>query len=169
MKTRTLEQRRVDFFANMKEHYGLNLPEKEQESFLIEAGKHVTDLRWVHLLHPDSEMVKTSCLHFLGDEAQIWWHNRNKALKPLSELHKDEDACRRIRAVSIKSEDGFEIMRNEEIGYTEITDGTDTDSISIWDTGHIETIGLKYYMAVPAFQLVDLIRSLGYEPKPVEG
>lgn len=34
----------------------------------------IADLRPYFLNHPDDEMVKLSCLHFLGDDAQIWWH-----------------------------------------------------------------------------------------------
>ena len=35
-----------------------------------------TDLRWLHLEHPDRAEVTRACLHFLGDEAQEWWASR---------------------------------------------------------------------------------------------
>lgn len=36
----------------------------------------IADLRRFLLGHPDGEMVKQSCLHFLGDEAQVWWNRK---------------------------------------------------------------------------------------------
>lgn len=42
------------------------------------CAKQIDDLRWVLRTHPDQEMVKSSCLHFLGDETQEWYNNRKK-------------------------------------------------------------------------------------------
>jgi len=35
-----------------------------------------SDIRQLLLLHPDGEMIESSCLHFLGDDAQSWWAKR---------------------------------------------------------------------------------------------
>lgn len=32
-----------------------------------------TDLRWLHLQHPNKQEVNLACLHFLGDEVQKFW------------------------------------------------------------------------------------------------
>lgn len=40
---------------------------------------NITDLRPYLLRHPNGEMVESSCLHYLGDDAQMWWHNRKVA------------------------------------------------------------------------------------------
>jgi len=69
------------FFEDIKEHFGVDVPEIERAAFLIEAGCNVSDLRWVLLKHPDQKMVESSCLHFLGDEAQSWWRKRKRLTK----------------------------------------------------------------------------------------
>jgi len=67
-----------NFFEGIKQQYGIDVPQKDRLSFLISAGREIYDLRWVHRMHPDQQMVETSCLHFLGDDAQIWWENRKR-------------------------------------------------------------------------------------------
>ena len=42
-----------------------------QEDFNI-----ITDRRPYLLHHPNRKMIETSCLHFLGDDAQEWWAER---------------------------------------------------------------------------------------------
>lgn len=37
-----------------------------------------TDLRFLLLKHPARQDVETACLHFLGDEVQLWWYEKNK-------------------------------------------------------------------------------------------
>ena len=76
------------FFEEIKQHYGIDIPENEQLGFLITAGTEVHDLRWVLSLHPDQEMVTRSCLHFLGDDAQAWY---NEWKKKQEELEKDQE------------------------------------------------------------------------------
>ena len=39
---------------------------------------NLTDIRQSLLNHPDSEMVTNSCLHFLGDDAQEWYNNKDE-------------------------------------------------------------------------------------------
>jgi len=68
---------KVKFFAEIKERYGIDVPENEQTAFLTTAATCLHDFRMAHLLHPDKEMVTTSCLHYLGDDAQIWWANKH--------------------------------------------------------------------------------------------
>ena len=41
----------------------------------------ITDLRPYLLHHPNRVMIETSCLHFLGDDAQIWWAKRKEMLE----------------------------------------------------------------------------------------
>ena len=65
------------FFSDIKVQHGIDIPEAEQIDFLTIAATCLTDLRMVHRLHTDRQMVKTACLHFLGDDAQSWWQNRN--------------------------------------------------------------------------------------------
>ena len=43
-----------------------------------ESFNQVQDLRSYLLHHPNSEMITTSCLHFLGDEAQQWWAEKHR-------------------------------------------------------------------------------------------
>lgn len=38
----------------------------------------ISDLRPHLLTHPDQQMVLTSCLHYLGDDAQKWWNEKHK-------------------------------------------------------------------------------------------
>ncbi len=40
------------------------------------------DLRHHLLMHPDKAAVTRACLHFLGDDAQRWWEERNKSGNP---------------------------------------------------------------------------------------
>jgi hypothetical protein len=53
---------------------------------LIEEVNKISDIRILLVNHPDSEMVKLSCLHYLGDEAQEWYHNKNKKNVDLNTL-----------------------------------------------------------------------------------
>lgn len=48
------------------------LPDSERFQLAVELGKGIGDLRWLLCSHPDQEMVRSSCLHFLGDAAQEW-------------------------------------------------------------------------------------------------
>lgn len=41
---------------------------------MIEEFSKVADIRILLLTHPDGEMIKASCLHYLGDAAQAWYH-----------------------------------------------------------------------------------------------
>ena len=69
-----------DFFSGVKQQYGIDIPKSERFSFCANAGREITDLRWLLAMHPDQKMVETSCLHFLGDEAQIWWKENEERL-----------------------------------------------------------------------------------------
>jgi len=73
-----IKQNSAKFFEDIKKHFGVTVPESERTAFLIEAGCNVSDLRWVLLKHPDQKMVESSCLHFLGDEAQSWWNSKKR-------------------------------------------------------------------------------------------
>lgn len=158
----------TDFFAGIKEFYGIDVPEEDWDRFAVSASLVVNDLRLVHLRHPDQKMVESSCLHFLGDEAQAWWSNRKKKLKPLSELHKDEEACRRVAALLF----GEPLSRN--IGVNRWDGGTTFwymgHSIDIEDDGEFgyEVTDSSSGKTVNIFALVDLIRELGYEPEKKE-
>lgn len=147
----------IAFFDGIKELYGIDVPEEDWGRFAVSASLVVNDLRLVHLRHPDQKMVESSCLHFLGDDAQIWWANRKKKLKPLSELHKDEEACRRVRDL-ITGPTG----RIEYLGDRTCFGGS-SDDADIFDNGEFtdEVFGRR----VNIFALVDLIRELGYEPE----
>lgn len=46
----------------------------------FEDFNKITDLRHYLLRHPNSEMITASCLHYLGDDAQKWWHEINKPI-----------------------------------------------------------------------------------------
>jgi hypothetical protein len=48
----------------------------------------IKDLRPYLRLHPDCDMVTTSCLHFLGDEAQLWHAMKTKGLLETKEIPK---------------------------------------------------------------------------------
>lgn len=56
-------------------HASLNKP-KEGDTF-FDFNK-IVDLRPYLLMHPNSEMITSSCLHYLGDAAQEWWYSKNK-------------------------------------------------------------------------------------------
>ena len=73
-----LTMTQAEFFAGIKEEFGIAVPEKDWDKFAVSAALVVNDLRYVHLRHHDHEMVESSCLHFLGDDAQIWWRKRNE-------------------------------------------------------------------------------------------
>lgn len=45
----------------------------KQENLIEEFSKQ-SDIRIFLLSHPDQEMVRKSCLHFLGDAAQEWFN-----------------------------------------------------------------------------------------------
>lgn len=51
------------------------LLEKFVHEYLIK-----TDLRHILLHHPNQNEVETACLHFLGDDAQKWWNDRQTEL-----------------------------------------------------------------------------------------
>lgn len=152
----------IAFFDGIKDLYGIDVPDKDRMTFLINAGREIHDLRWITRTHPDQKMVESSCLHFLGDEAQIWWDNRRKKLKPLSELHKDEEACRRVAALLF----GEPLSRN--IGVNRWDGGTTFwymgHSIDIEDDGEFgyEVTDSSSGKTVNIFALVDIIRELGY-------
>lgn len=40
-----------------------------------------TDLRWLHLQHPNKQEVETACLHFLGDDVQAFWEERKEKIQ----------------------------------------------------------------------------------------
>lgn len=44
----------------------------------IDQFNLIPDLRIYLRMHPDSKMVETSCLHYLGDDAQAWWAERER-------------------------------------------------------------------------------------------
>jgi len=50
-----------------------NLPDNERFQLAVDLAKGIGNLRWLLCSHPDQEMVKASCLHFLGDAAQEWY------------------------------------------------------------------------------------------------
>ena len=89
-------------------------------------------------------------------------------LKPLSELHKDEEACRRVAALLF----GEPLSRN--IGVNRWDGGTTFwymgHSIDIEDDGEFgyEVTDSSSGKTVNIFALVDLIRELGYEPEKKE-
>ena len=91
------------------------------------------------------------------------WRNRiSSPLKPLSELHKDEEACRRVAALLF----GEPLSRN--IGVNRWDGGTTFwymgHSIDIEDDGEFgyEVTDSSSGKTVNIFALVDLIRELGY-------
>ena len=81
-------------------------------------------------------------------------------LKPLSELHKDEEACRRVRDLITGPTGMIEYYE----GRTSF--GGSADDAEIHDNGEFtdEVFGRR----VNIFALVDLIRELGYEPEKKE-
>lgn len=89
-------------------------------------------------------------------------------LKPLSELHKDEEACRRVAALLF----GEPLSRN--IGVNRWGGGTTFwymgHSIDIEDDGEFgyEVTDSSSGKTVNIFALVDLIRELGYGPEKKE-
>lgn len=52
------------------------LPPSARFQLSLEVAKYISDLRWLLNTHPDQDMVKASCLHYLGDAAQEWYENQ---------------------------------------------------------------------------------------------
>jgi hypothetical protein len=50
-----------------------NLSPADQERLNVHCALKISDLRYLHLAHPDRGMVEKACLHYLGDEAQRWF------------------------------------------------------------------------------------------------
>lgn len=46
-----------------------------------------TDLRWLHLHHPNRGEVETACLHFLGDDVQKFWEEKKEKQKQFDKLY----------------------------------------------------------------------------------
>lgn len=86
-------------------------------------------------------------------------------LKPLSELHKDEEACKDLLCFVF----GYQNVDRSQLEIinhnfkTEIYDYS--NKISIWHDGAFYKYG-KGSSIVKIFQIVDFIRSIGYDVQP---
>ena len=45
-----------------------------------------TNLRWLHLQHPNRQEVETACLHFLGDDIQKFWEESKEGRTQFNNL-----------------------------------------------------------------------------------
>lgn len=57
---------RIKILEAMEEYGNQRFKEGKTDSPCMESFDKIVDLRQYLLLHPDQEMIKTSCLHFLG-------------------------------------------------------------------------------------------------------